>query len=187
MTDPTQLIQRYCQSDDRTAFSEFYNQQANRLWRFLVARGCDQDTAYDILSEAFLRFTQNVCKNPGSPVALLFRIAINLHIDHYRHEKTANTVRNPDYFEEIEEYQSITMSEKELIRRLVSTLKIDEQNLLLMRYWIGLTHKEVAQALGMPEGTVRRNSAALLKKLAEKWNGPELPTINRILEQELEA
>ena len=31
-----------------------------------------------------------------------------------------------------------------------------EQNLLLLRYWIGLSHQEVAQALDLPEGTVRR-------------------------------
>ena len=91
ITDPARLILRYCKSDEREAFSDFYNLQAPKLWRFLVARGCDPDTAYDILSESFLRFSQSVCKDPSSPVALLYRIAINLHIDLYRHEKIART------------------------------------------------------------------------------------------------
>ena len=133
-----------------------------------MARGCDPDTAYDLLSESFLRFTQCVCKNPGSPVALLYRIAINLHIDHYRHEKIAKSVNDPVCLEKIEDYQAITVDEKERLQRLIRTLKEAEQNLLLMRYWIGLTHKEVAHALDIPEGTVRRQSAALLKKLADQ-------------------
>jgi len=168
VAEPNQLIRQYCESNDHKAFSDFYRQQADRLWRFLVARGCDPETAYDLISEAFLRFTQNVCKDPSSPVALLYRIAINLHIDHYRHEKIARTVSDPDCLEEIEEKQGITVDEKERLRRLIGTLKDDEQNLLLMRYWIGLTHKEVAQALDIPEGTVRRQSAELLKKLADQ-------------------
>lgn len=184
MTEPKLLIRRFCEINDHDAFNDFYRQQADRLWRFVVARGCDADTAYDIVSEAFLRFTQNVCKDPSSPVALLYRIAINLHIDHYRHEKIARADTDQDRLEQIVEYQGITADEKEQIRRLIRSLKNDEQNLLLMRYWIGLTHKEVAQALNMPEGTVRRNSAALLKKLADKLQGQDPVELNRILKQE---
>lgn len=168
ISDPQQLIQRFCETSDHNAFNDFYRQQADRLWRFLVARGCDHDTAYDILSEAFLRFTQTVCKDLSSPVALLFRIAINLHIDHYRHEKVVQTAAL-DYLKNNQEYQYVESDSGEVIRRLISTLENTEQNLLLMRYWIGLTHKEVAQALDIPEGTVRRQSAELLRKLAETW------------------
>ena len=47
-----------------------------------------------------------------------------------------------------------------------------EQNLLLLRYWIGLSHKEVAQALGLPEGTVRRQCAEALGRLREMLDEP---------------
>ena len=48
-----------------------------------------------------------------------------------------------------------------------------EQNLLLLRYWIGLSHKEVAQAVGMPEGTVRRRCAEVLSRIRDRWDEAE--------------
>ncbi len=59
--------------------------------------------------------------------------------------------------------------EHQYVRALVRNAPESEQNLLLMRYWIGLTHKEIAQALDMPEGTVRRQCAEALSKLRERW------------------
>ncbi len=52
---------------------------------------------------------------------------------------------------------------------MLKILPQDEQNLLFMRYRVGLTHKEIANMLELPEGTVRRQSAAILKKLKKQW------------------
>jgi len=168
--DPKKLIKQYCSKKDTGAFTIFYRQQADKLWRFLIARGCDQDTAYDILSEAFIRFTQNICKDPRSPVAFLYRIAINLHIDHYRRSNISPTVTDSEHIEKSTDDTPLPTDEHEYLRSLVKTLTPDEQNMLLMRFWIGMTHKEVAQALDVPEGTIRRQSAAILKLLANKWD-----------------
>jgi RNA polymerase sigma-70 factor (ECF subfamily) len=164
VNDPTQQIISWCRDGDAHAFRRFYREQAGRLWKFLIARGCDRDSAYDILAEAFLRFTQNVCRDPHAPVALLYRIALNLRVDAHRRERAspvsldpAGEPAEPPVMPEPDEYAHI--------RSVISGLPEGEQNLLLMRYWIGLSHKEVAQALEMPEGTVRRQCAEVLEKL----------------------
>lgn len=169
MTDAADLIRSYCAKGDEQAFRSFYRMQAPRLWKFLVARGCDRESAYDVVAEAFLRFIQTVCRDPRAPVALLYRIAINLRIDLHRREKVADTDSHGDLqdlgvpaAEEPDDYREI--------RLLVKTLAQGEQNLLLLRYWIGLSHKEVAQTLGLPEGTVRRQCAEALHKLRERWD-----------------
>lgn len=168
MSKASALIHRWCREGDENAFRDFYRSQAGCLWRFLVARGAEPETAYDLLSEAFLRFIQVACKDPASPVALLYRIALNLHIDSHRRQQTADRFRhdpaaNPGHSDP-------PSDDHEALRRLMRrALHADEQNLLLMRYWIGLTHREIAGILGLPEGTVRRQAAAALKKLAERW------------------
>ncbi|MEE8321192.1 MAG: hypothetical protein V3R68_05065, partial [Gammaproteobacteria bacterium] len=58
-----QLLESYCKKSDSSAFTTFYRSQANKLWQFLRARGCSEDGAYDLLSEAFLKFIQVVCKD----------------------------------------------------------------------------------------------------------------------------
>ena len=87
MFDPVALIKRFCRKNDQAAFQAFYRMQSDKLWRFLCARGANNELAYDLLAEAFLKFSQNICKDPRAPVAFLYRIAINLHIDNYRRQQ----------------------------------------------------------------------------------------------------
>ena len=158
------LLEKYCHEGNRSAFNRFYRQHSGRLWRFLRFRGVSEDAAYDLVADTFLRFIQVVCKDPRSPLALLYRIATNLKIDSWRrsrHEAPAGTIfAEPAYSEPEEQIH---------LRRLVARLPESEQNLLLMRYWIGLTHKEIADITGQPAGTVRRRTAELLEQLRQEW------------------
>lgn len=174
MADARELLRRYCQDRDQSGFSKFYNEQSGRLWRYLRARGCTRDNAYDLLGEAFLRFIQVVCKDPRAPVALLYRIAVNLHIDEYRRTKASPVVPAAgDAGEPADEPAEINDAH-DYVRALVKTLPEDEQNMLLLRYWIGLNHREVAEAMNLPEGTVRRRCAAAIRQLRARWEEENL-------------
>ncbi len=172
MRDPKQQILHWCRDGDAQAFREFYRAQAGKLWKFLIARGCDRDAAYDLLAEAFLRFVKNVCRDPREPVALLYRIALNLRIDSYRRGRAAPWAQGVSA-DDIDAATTPEPPEYAEIRGVLSTLPESEQNLLLMRYWIGLSHKEIAQALDLPEGTVRRQCSEILQTLRERLNGDE--------------
>lgn len=172
MDDVSALIQRYCRDADQAAFRAFYRAHATKLWKFLVARGCDSESAYDLLAEAFLRFIRAVCRDPRAPVALLYRIALNLRIDAFRRQKAslADPVADPD---ELAATVPDNLDDHAHVRALVQSLPASEQNLLLLRYWIGLSHKEVAQALDLPEGTVRRRCSEALEKIRQRWEGDQ--------------
>jgi RNA polymerase sigma-70 factor (ECF subfamily) len=165
-----ELLQRWCREGGQDAFTRFYRAQADRLWRYLRRRGSTPDAAYDQVAEAFLRFIQSVCKDPASPVALLYRIAINLQIDEFRRRRASPVVPDADRVAEgVAVEADLADDERAYVRSLVGRLPEDEQNLLLLRYWIGLTHREIAEMLGMPEGTVRRRAAELLAALRARW------------------
>lgn len=171
MSDSNEQIRMWCETGDAETFRRFYCAQAPRLWKFLLARGCDRETAYDLLADAFFHFVQSVCRDPRAPVALLYRIAVNLRIDAHRRDK----VRLADSTEDLDGLPAPTAETDDhaQVRALVKTLPEAEQNLLLLRYWIGLSHKEVAQTLGMPEGTVRRRCAEALNKIRDRWEEEE--------------
>jgi RNA polymerase sigma-70 factor (ECF subfamily) len=165
-----ELLQRWCREGDQGAFTRFYRAQTDRLWRYLRSRGSSAETAYDQVAEAFLRFLQSVCRDPSAPVALLYRIAINLQIDEFRRNRASPVVPDADGVAEAAAAPAgISDDEHAYVRLLVGRLPEDEQNLLLLRYWIGLTHREIAEMLGMPEGTVRRRAAELLAGLRARW------------------
>lgn len=172
MISPKQLIKRYCQKHDQAAFNLFYRQQADRLWRYLVARGCNPADAYDLLSESFLKFIKAICRDPRAPVGFLYRIASNLYIDSHRRSRSSPVVIDMAAVEAAGDAAGSSteaLEKRQYIRHLMDRLPKNEQNLLLMRYWIGLTHKEIAISTGLPEGTVRRQAAAALKSLKQNW------------------
>ncbi len=164
-----QLLEHYCKDADNTAFSKFYRSEAPRLWQFLINRGCHQDAAYDLLSETFLKFIQVVCKDLRAPVALLYRIAINCHIDGYRRDKVSLIDQRDIDIEQQVDQKNEYQNQQNYIEDLIKDLPQDEQNLMFMRYRVGLTHKEIANMMELPEGTVRRQCAEILKKLKQRW------------------
>lgn len=168
MRDPAELMRLYCRDGDAAAFREFYRAQSLRLWKFLVARGCPPEDAYDLVSEAFIRFIQSVCRDPHAPRAFLYRIAANLRIDSLRRARVRPSEPLPENLPL--ESDAPAQEAAAHLRELVGCLPEGEQNMLLLRYWIGLSHQEVAQALDLPEGTVRRRCAELIAKLRERWN-----------------
>jgi RNA polymerase sigma-70 factor, ECF subfamily len=164
-----QLLEHYCKDADTNAFSRFYRSESPRLWQFLKNRGCSEDGAYDLLSEAFLKFIRVVCKDLRAPVALLYRIAINLHIDSYRRNQASPIDQIDIDIEQQSQKENDFKDEKEYLESVIKELPQDEQNLLFMRYRIGLTHKEIANMMELPEGTVRRQCASIVNKLKEQW------------------
>jgi RNA polymerase sigma-70 factor (ECF subfamily) len=165
--DAREHIRRWCRNGRAADFDAFYRQQAPRLWRFLRARGLDADTAYDGVAESFTRFVQAVCRDPAEPVALLYRIAINWRIDERRRAAARPTTALP----EVDIAAAAEAPEHAALRERVAALPPPEQNLLLMRYWLGFSFREIAAMTGQPEGTLRRQASELLRDLARRWQG----------------
>jgi RNA polymerase sigma-70 factor (ECF subfamily) len=165
MDNAQELIQAWCEGNDAVAFRRFYRHESQRLWRYLVARGAEQEQAYDLVSEAFTRFIQTVCKDPVSPSAFLFRIAQNLLIDHFRRHGRKEIPLESHHLEQIQKSSDHGQLEWTDLRRAVKKLSRDEQNIVLLRYWLGMTYKEVAGVIGRPEGTLRRQGATTLARL----------------------
>lgn len=165
MENAQELIQAWCDDEDATAFRRFYRHESERLWRYLVARGAGSEQAYDLVSEAFMRFIQSICKDPISPSAFLFRIAQNLLIDHFRRHGRRELPLDEQVMSEASSEDGQDWARQADLIQAIKKLPRDEQNLLLLRYWIGMTHKEVAAVVGRPEGTVRRQSQEAVRAL----------------------
>lgn len=168
------LIER-AQQQDESAFDQIVELYADKLYNYIVRMLGNSQDAEDVLQEVFLRAYQGLPQFNGraSLSTWLFRIATNLCIDHYRkQERRVKTVsiyreRADDSEDENEEWEFPDMQTpdpmqavldkelQEVVERAVQELSPKLKTILLMYDVEGLSYEEIAQALGVPMGTVK--------------------------------
>lgn len=161
-------------------FNQLYDENIDKVYRFVFLKVNSQDTAQDICSEAFLRCWQVLNKNNkeiDNLRAFLYKIARNLIIDHYREKGKAQTVSIDvlpitDKNENLEE-KAVANSDMDMIRTSLAGLKEDYQNVIVWHYVDDYTIPEISQMMDKSEGAVRVMIHRALKALRNKVNNIE--------------
>ncbi len=156
-------------------FSKVYDEHINKIYRFVYLKVNSQPIAEDLTSEAFLK-TWEVFKKDVEKIdnirAFLYKTANNLVIDHYRQKGRINIVptsevRLMDTGEDLHE-QAAVSSDIEFLKKHLSDLKDDYQNVIIMHYLDDLPIQEIAVTLDKSEGATRTLLHRALKALKEK-------------------
>jgi len=157
-----EVIQRSRQ--DPAAFSTLFDRHAPALHRY-VTRRLGDSLADDIVAETFLaafrqRDRYDLSCTDARP--WLYGIAANLIGKHRRTEvrsyramaRTGVDDVAESYADRVDARVSASAAQRDLARALAG-LSPDERDVLLMIAWADFGYEEVAQALGIPVGTVR--------------------------------
>ncbi len=167
------------------AFDELLHRHQKNVYNYIYFIIRNRELAEDIFQETFVkaimtikqgRYTEN-----GKFRAWIMRIAHNLIIDHFRQEKNENTVSNDGV--EIDLLNDATLCESTVedelvqsqimmdIRKLVTYLPDSQREVLEMRYYKGLSFKEISEQKGVSINTAlgRMRYAILnMRKMAEE-------------------
>lgn len=142
-------------------FSKIYDQFIGRIYRFIFLKVSSQEVAEDLTSETFLRGWKvfGNGEKVENPSALLYKIARNLIIDHYREKSKAQfvSIHNApviDVHQDLAEKAALS-SDLEVIKHSLLGLKEDYQNVIIWRYLDDLPLGEVAKMLGRSEEATR--------------------------------
>jgi len=158
----------------RKKFSRFYNTYIEKIYRFVYLKVNSQETAEDITSRVFtqswdkFRTGQDI-KNPR---AYIYQIARNEVVSYYREKSKLRTVSIEsaeiiDPQPGVEEKNQLE-SDIEEVKKAISSLNDDYQNVLIWRYLDNLAIKEIAEIMERPEGTVRVMLHRALKEVRER-------------------
>lgn len=149
-----------CKKGDRKAQQSLYNVYKDRLFALSMKYCKNRDEAQDNLQDSFVTiFTKiNTYKNAGSFEGWMKRIVINKAIDRYK--------RKP-YLESIDDHQvqeeDTTIDRDDTAIPLQTLLKLvqelpDRYRLVFNLYQLdNYTHKEIAMALNISQGTSKSN------------------------------
>ncbi|WP_344238461.1 sigma-70 family RNA polymerase sigma factor [Kribbella hippodromi] len=165
-------------------FTRLFDQHAVPMHRYLARRvGAEQ--AHDLVSETFLTaFKQRDTYDPEKAAvkAWLYGIATNLARRYVRDEvrglrATARAGRRePGDLVAHDGRVAERVDAQELARRIapaIADLSDGDRDVLLLTSWAGLTTVEVADALGIPAGTVRSRLHRVRRQLTNLTTSAE--------------
>jgi len=153
---------------DQQAYIKAYDLYINQLYRFIYFKVGSREEAEDLSSAVFLKawhhILGNSLKDEKTLKALLYKIARNLIIDHYRKSKARETVSLDNGEgggrEIIDEKQNAGQLMEARADWLVLETKLPElkdeyREIIILRFINQLSVKEIADILNKPKGNVR--------------------------------
>ena len=162
MLDEEKQYIKEAKRGNKKAFGLLYDHYLPKIYRFIFLKVTNKAEAEDLVHEVFLSAWQNIhnYRYEGFPLSSwLYQIAKNAVIDFYRTSKRNLQIEMVD--ENLLKINSRdsenldTNLELEKIKMVISSLKPDYQDVLIMRFVEDLSHEEIAAAIGKSEGAVR--------------------------------
>jgi RNA polymerase sigma-70 factor, ECF subfamily len=171
-------LARRLQRRDPEAMADLYDRYGRLAYSVVFAIVRDAGVAEDLVQETFLRVWNRVHAFEVGRGALgpwLLAIARNRAIDHLR-SVSARMDRNafeldvrehPSLFVDMER-EVLNTDHAQVIRKALAKLSDNQQKVIELAYYEGLSQTEMAQRMGEPLGTVKTWVRAALKHLREE-------------------
>lgn len=174
-------------SGDRAAISQLIDRHTHRVRDYIRMMVKDHDVADDILQETFIKAVRVIDEgryaDTGKFLSWILRIAHNMVIDHFRSQKNAKTVSESDagynmlgtlrFAERTVEDAMISSQIEEDVRRLVDRLPDEQREVVIMRYYSGLSFQEIADQTDVSINTAlgrMRYALINLRKMVKENN-----------------
>jgi RNA polymerase sigma-70 factor, ECF subfamily len=178
------LFIKRLQAGDNIAFQELINEFGPRLFRAARLLNADEQAAEelvsDTLADAFVDINQ--FKYQASLFSWLYRILLNNFYDQLRHRKREASFKD-SFLKSMTQSGGVVDHELKVLSDfqqhlpvLLSKLSGEHREIILLKFLEGMKIKEIAEALKIPENTVKaRIRRALIKSRKIMKRGNLLP------------
>ncbi len=156
-------------------FGEIYKLYNQKIFRYFLVRVNSKPTAEDLTSITFEKALKNIKSFQWQGVSIsawLYQIARNSLIDYYRKEGKKKEIQITDENNIKDESSSIETQaiEKDgatIIQNIIDQLPKRERNIVRLKFYEGMTNKQIAKTLDITETNVSTILHRTMKKLHE--------------------
>ncbi len=152
----------------RLDFAEFYRSVRDQCLRAVLVSVGDQDTAQELVDEAFARACaswRKVSSHPA-PAAWVIRTALNLNISRWRRRRREVTVPDPGMVTgRPASYEASDGAVDPRIMAALLRLPARQRQVVALRLFLDLDTDRTAEALGIAPSTVKAHLARALNAL----------------------
>jgi RNA polymerase sigma-70 factor (ECF subfamily) len=144
-----------CQQNDRNAQRQLYERYQQRVYRLMV-RMAGTDDAADLTQRAFLHVFGTIGQFAGHARfdTWLYRVATNEALQHLRRRRRHPTASLAEDPRDRRTDRTQTIELRELLDQALQRVDAQLRSLFLLREVEELSYQEIAEVLGIPEGTV---------------------------------
>ena len=171
------------QKGEVRAFEVLLSRHRKPVFNFILRFVGDKETSEDLLQEAFMRVIKGAeaYKRQAKFTTWLYTIARNLCVDQTRrrkHRKHASLDAPMDTSEEsgtlmdvipgnemASDRKSVNKQLHEQMQRAIGALSDEQREVFLMREFLDMPFKQIADVVGVPENTVKSRMRYALEKL----------------------
>ena len=181
-----ELVQRFIEGD-QNSLEVLVHRHKNRIYSYILLIVKNQELAEDIFQDTFIKVIRSLKRGKyvesGKFTSWVLRIAHNLIIDHFRKEKLQATISNDAL--EVDIFNSPKFSDKNIeeimikdqilsdVKELIKELPEDQQQVIYMRHYMGLSFKEIAEQTDVSINTAlgrMRYALINLRKIIKQKN-----------------
>ena len=152
------LLSRYL-SGDRNAISILIERHSTRVRDYIRMMVKDNDVADDTLQETLIKAVRVIDEgrytDTGKFLSWVLRIAHNRVLDYFRAQKSSRTIGESDagydmlgtlrFAERTVEDKMVSEQIEADVRRLIEFLPEEQREVVMMRYYAGLSFQEIAE------------------------------------------
>ena len=166
-----QLIKIYQNSEGnkrQVAFGHLYNRYAKLMLNyFYFSLHYDHNKAQDFVQDLFVKILEkhHTFKNDQFFKAWIYRIATNMCNNEFRKN---NVIRKyHDHIKSSSEIITFSAEAEKDLRKCISDLNTEQRSLIVLRFKLKLSIKEIAQIYECPEGTIKSRLFYATKELSK--------------------
>jgi RNA polymerase sigma-70 factor (ECF subfamily) len=162
---------------DELAFEELYNQTKAGLYSFILSICKNHHTAEDMMQSTYIRvrMSANIYKVGSNTLAWIYTIAKNITLDELKKQRREVSA---DFDEKGASLGGQYTIDDNLSSPLLSIIKNElnesEAQIITLHLVSGFKHREIADMLGKPLGTVLWTYKNALNKIKEKYKEEDL-------------
>lgn len=150
-------------------------EEAKVVFKYLIKIGARKEDAEDITQETIMKTIEYLGQiEPGKLRAWMFKVAIHRYYSLYNKYKTTINLSDEDFHRLLPalEHVESNVLEKELLKELGEALQgltPTFQQLLILKYYLELSYKEISDILDMKESHVKTYLQRARKSLKKIW------------------
>ncbi|HET9658015.1 MAG TPA: SigE family RNA polymerase sigma factor [Kineosporiaceae bacterium] len=155
----------------RERFGQFVADRGPTLFRTAYLLTGDANDAEDLVQSALERLARrfDAVERADNTDAYVRRVIVNLATDAWRARRRRSHLRYLEVDEGAAPDVSGLVGDRDMVVGLLRSLPPRQRTALVLRYWLGLTDREIADSMGCAVGTVKSQLSRGIGQLRTQW------------------